>query len=385
MPRVRFGIYVAWLAFAVATGGKEGYPSKSASQCLEDAMKGRRFAKKVNTTMHLDFGDPALEMLNIISAHDAMTIRSLEYCVRTIVPEMFVDRSTVPSRNYTHGGSNLTFLTGVFQQVLPDIHKKVLASTVKPMQDESVHFWPVSIHDLGIRSVYVESFANIKPTLTKEERRAVRYAKYQKEQENTMVLGGPAKPFVEEEEEPEEEEEYAFDEQADENVRPYMRHSTATLYTMVLPLTDRSHFLGGEFYLASEKPGSGGYGAGDGGVGERNGEAEADEAEPEGYEEEDEAPGLVHDEPLHAHPKKKKKRATFPKYNARTAKIARYAPERGSVFLQRADYAHGMGTLHRGKRIALVIELWPFADSPAGTRRPLKSEALPLPPRHIEL
>jgi hypothetical protein len=338
--------------------------------------------KKTNSSLHLDFGDPALEIFNIISAHDTMMIKSLEYCVRSIAPEMFHDRLGLPARNLTHGGSNVTYLTGVFQHVLPDILEKIVASTIHPMNDESKHFWTAHIRSLGVRTVYVESFANVKPKMTKEERRAIRYAKYLEDKQRTVTLGGGETPaFVEDEdEEEEEEEEYEYDEQADENVRPFMKDSSISLYKAFVLLSDRSHFSGGEMYLAREKedpPSSSSRTASN-----SDGEDDADV-----YDEEDEDVGEIHDEREHlkgiVH--KKKKRSNIPRYNARTAKVARYTPEKGSVLLFRADYKHGMGTLHRGKRWCLVMEFWPYADAEMGKKRPTVSEARPLPRRWQDL
>jgi len=216
------GLWVLVVLLALSGGGlrcalsddTEEYPLRSVRQCVDDGMKGRRFKKKTaSSPLHLDFGDPALEIFNIVSAHDAMTIRTLERCVRSIVPEMYEDRLSLPSRNYTHGGSNVTFVTGVLQVLLSDVLSKIVASTAGPMKEESVHFWPVPVESLGLRCAYIETFANVKPKLTKEERRAIRYQRFLEQKSKTVLLGGPdERRFVEDDEEDAEEEEYVFDE-----------------------------------------------------------------------------------------------------------------------------------------------------------------------------
>lgn len=354
------------------------YPTKSIRQCVDDTMKGRRFMKKTNTTLHLDFGDPAIEMFNILSTHDIMMVRTLEHCVRTIIPEMFHDRISIPTRNFTHGGSNVTYLTGIFQQILPDLHIKIATSTIFPMSDSHItDYWIAPLRSLGIRSVYFEAFANIKPGLTKEQRRELRYAKYLEEKNKQVWLGKPSdEPFIEDESE-EEEMEYEFDEHADEHLEPYLQHDSDSVYKTIMLLSDRSHFSGGEMYLKreKEKPVE---------STDQSSSGPKSEDDEDAYEEELEDVGEVIDEKIHGIIPRKKK-ISFPKYNARTSKVARYTPEKGSVLLMRTDYSNGMGTLHRGKRLCLVIEYWPYADSALGSKILTIKEALPLPQRWSEL
>ena len=163
----------------VMSTASSAYPVKEVQSCLEDALRDRRFMRKTNKTLHLDYGDPAIEVFNILSAHNTMSIRALEQCVRNLMPEMFQDRSSVATRNYTHGGSNITYLTGIFQAALPEISNKLVDCTVEPMR-ESQHYWMAPVRTLGIRAVYLESFSNVRPRLSKEERRKLRYAKSRK-------------------------------------------------------------------------------------------------------------------------------------------------------------------------------------------------------------
>ena len=365
----------------VMSSASFAYPVKEVQSCLEDALRDRRFMRKTNKTLHLDYGDPAIEVFNILSAHNTMSIRALEQCVRNLMPEMFQDRSSVLTRNYTHGGSNITYLTGVFQATLPEISNKLVDCTAEPMR-ESQHYWMAPVQTLGVRAVYLESFANVRPKMSREERRKLRYAKYLEERNRTVWLGkpGPDVPFVEDEDE-EEEEEYEYDEHADENLSPYLDRDVDSLYKIVVLLSDRSHFSGGEIYVSRQKRGDSrgdDKSADNGGYGEGEGEGE------DAYEEEDEDVGQVADETIQG-VLTRKKRASFPKYNARTAKIARYTPEKGGVLLLRTDFDHGMGTLQRGKRHALVLEFWPYADAAPGATRPTLKEAQPLPQRWREL
>ena len=358
------------------------YPLKEIKDCVELAMQGRRFMKKTEKALHLDFGDPTIEMFNVLSTHDIKQIEALEFCVRHHAPEMFVDRQGLPHRNYTHGGSNITFLTGAFQQVLPDILEKIVACAQEPMLEaRDASFWFSPIRGLGVRSVQFLSFVNIKPKLTKEKRREIRYAKFLEAKNDVVWIGKPQPDiqFVEDEDIEDEAEEW-FDEHADENLVPYMSHEQNdqdSLYLTTVLLSDRYHFSGGEMYIKRDKVGKEEALAAAAAAAAASGD---DSEENDGYEDENEDVGEVIPETLVGILERKKKRL-FPVYNARTSTIGRYTPEKGSVLLMRGDYPRGMGALHRGKRLCLVVEFWPYADSVIGATRPTAKEALPLPQR----
>lgn len=341
--------------------------------------------RKTEKALHLDFGDPAIEMFNVLSSHDVKQVEALDFCVRSHAPEMFVDRQGLPLRNYTHGGSNITFLTGVFQKVLPEVLDKIVSSAHEPMlesKQDTGGFWFSPLRGLGVRSVQFLSFVNIKAKLTKEQRREIRYRKFLAEKDELVWIGKPRPDleFVEDEDEEEEEEEW-FDEHADENLAPYISNEQAdtdSLYLATVLLSDRYHFSGGEMYIKRERE--------EPAVedekkekGKVNGDGSGEDGD-DGYEDDNEDVGEVVAETLVGIAERKKVKS-FPVYNARTSKVGRYTPEKGSVLLMRGDYPRGMGALHRGKRLCLVIEFWPYADSHAGSTRPTAKEALPLPQR----
>lgn len=372
-------------------GQRHAYPLSEIQECVTAAMKGRRFMRKTEKALHLDFGDPAIEMFNVLSSHDVKQVEALDSCVRSHAPEMFVDRQGLPLRNFTHGGSNITFLTGAFQQVLPEILDKIISSAHQPMlegKQESAGYWFSPLRGLGVRSVQFLSFINIKAKLTKEQRREIRYAKFLAERDELVWIGKPRPDleFVEDENEEEEEEEW-FDEHADENLAPYINNEQAdtdSLYLATVLLSDRYHFSGGEMYIkrereepAAAKEKGEGEGGGEGGGAKQEGEGEEGD---DGYDDDNEDVGEVVAEKLVGIAERKKVKS-FPVYNARTSKVGRYTPEKGSVLLMRGDYPRGMGALHRGKRLCLVVEFWPYADSPAGSTRPTAKEAMPLPQR----
>lgn len=68
----------------------------------------------------------------------------------------------------------------------------------------------------------------------------------------------------------------------------------------------------------------------------------------------------------------------FPKFSAEATKISRFTPEAGSMLLGKGDHRRGLRPVLYGRRNALVIEFWAFADSPVGAKRPSLAEAQPL-------
>jgi len=107
----------------------------SVKQCVEDRIaSGKRYRRKNEEEMfHLDFGDAALEVFHAMSVNDLKQIEYLNTCTMQYDersysiegPPLFHDRSLLGSRNITHGGSNVTHLTGLFQAVLPEVEEKI--------------------------------------------------------------------------------------------------------------------------------------------------------------------------------------------------------------------------------------------------------------------
>ena len=66
-------------------------------------------------TCRADYGDAALELFHVLSLRDIKQVEYLEECARELDPRLWVDRSSLVGANMTHGGSNVTYLTGLFQ------------------------------------------------------------------------------------------------------------------------------------------------------------------------------------------------------------------------------------------------------------------------------
>jgi hypothetical protein len=83
---------------------------------------------------------------------------------------------------------------------------------------------------------------------------------------------------------------------------------------------------------------------------------------------------------------KKRKIPRIP-FDAMSTGIARYTPERGGGILMKSYHQHGTHTVTHGRRVALMIEFWPFQDATIGQKKPSIKEALPFikPPGGDEL
>ena len=87
--------------------------------------------------LSLDYGDPAIEVFHVLSLMDMKRIEYLQTCVSELEPELFADRMSAWDRNTTHGGANVTYLTGIFNQVLPDVHTKIIDAASKALKKYS--------------------------------------------------------------------------------------------------------------------------------------------------------------------------------------------------------------------------------------------------------
>jgi len=393
-----------------AASSEDGLSSLAAllpdlQECVKTLHGKKKYRKTTDESFHFDFGDAAMEVLNVLSIAEMRRIRYLEACTRRVMPSMFVNRIEQPDRNYTFGGSNVTYLTGVFQHLLPDIHTKIVSKAQEAARQGSKH-WDVPLDTLGVRSVQFLSFENVVRRLSDAERKRLRYLERKEASKNNAIHFPPPKEVkedddleagIEEQQQP-----YIFDDSADEHVLPFIRSDEDSVYLAMVLLSDRSHFHGGEVLIRKEKltpeqkksaaeaaaTDAAESGTAAAAAAALNGTAAAEDVTTSNEdvydEEEEEDLGFVGAfEPLD--PARKEAKPAGPKFNARTTAIARYTPERGSVLLMRSDYENGVHTIINGKRYLLQIEFWPFADAEIGQTRPSINQAKPLPSRWQEL
>lgn len=283
----------------------------------------------------------------------------MEECTRTLEgAALFVDRSTASSSRegheierkrladiqkaahphsmpspddvnpvvFEHGGSNITYLTGLMQQILPEVHSKILVAAQKAMSEsflansrskstKKVHGrnWEVNLQSLGVRSIQYASYYNRQEALKPSEKRRIRlemrkkiaerrdkqkeyerktygnelkkgqvhigvnlYSKAELEREESAVLKLQMAELKAQEDgvvlfNPHADDvdwaaiDYEYDPLADEHLKDYLRTDGATVYTIIILLNDRSQFHGGEVFIRKDKAGHHGFaGAGRG-------------------------------------------------------------------------------------------------------------------------
>lgn len=162
---------------------------------------------------------------------------------------------------------------------------------------------------------------------------------------------------------------------ADEFVRDFMQRDEHSVYTLNLLVNSRNKFQGGEVLVRKHPVRS-------------SGGNDDSYAEEDGYDEDEEeggGEGGAHsaDKPRDVPPAPPKRKVA--KFDMLTTTIARYTPEKGGGVLILSNHEHGLHSLARGRRDSLVVEFWPYADAPPGSKRPSIRDARPLPRRDAEL
>lgn len=353
---------------------------------------GLNYKRKPDEDMfHLDYGDPAIEVLHVLSVMDMKMIEYLENCVRELEPELFVDRSSVGDRNFTYGGANVTYLTGLFHEVLPDVHARIVDAASNAMikysnlskKVKKASYWDLSLSNLGIRSVEYTSFEHKQSKMTLAERKKWRERAREdfRNGKVTVTLGGDSivdeSELTEDGEVMEEDAEiipYKYDPQADEHLGNYLHYDKKGRYSFHINLSDRAHFHGGDVMIrktltAPPQEEGGNYHPEFHSVHESR-EDVSDEYDDEESMDIGEIVGVEKLSLPEKKPFKTKKEAPGPKYHVMDSEIGRYTPERGSVIVLRDDFENGMQPLINGRRHGLIIEFWRYKDSPVGETRP---------------
>lgn len=376
---------------------------EESKKCVETKeISGRKYKRRVDEgPLSLDYGDPAIEVFHVLSLMDMKRIEYLQTCVSELEPELFADRMSAWDRNTTHGGANVTYLTGIFNQVLPDVHTKIIDAASKALKkysslnkrSDKPSYWDLPFSNLGIRSIQYTSFEHKQNRMSAEEKRRwrERARKDMREGADFVTFGGY--PVADEEELSEDGEllhednieviPYEYDPQADEHLEEYLHSDKKGRYSLHINLSDRAHFHGGEMMVrkrlttkqkeqSRESLDERDYTYDPNFHGILEGQDDYDD---EYDEEEDLDVGEVIGVekltlPKKSTKKKKKKEAPGPKYNVLKSEIGRYTPERGSVIILRDDFENGMQPLVNGRRHGLRIEFWGYRDAAVGETRP---------------
>jgi hypothetical protein len=384
---------------------------EESKRCVRAKVEsGKKYKRTTDgDSFDLNFGDPLIEVFHALSIMDMRTIDYLEQCVKNLEPDLFLDRTGLWNRNLTHGGANVTYLTGIFQQVLPDVHQKILDNAEAAMMRSSAidkkrisssvtaagvkrpPLWDVNFKYLGIRSVQYTSFEYRQSRMSEEEKKLRRdkaRADVASGKKEKLTIGGYT--IADEDELMENGEEeydiipYRYDPEADEHLSDYLRDDKKGRYTLHINLSDRAHFHGGEVMIRKKKVvGSAEAVSEDDDEHDPNFHVKEEMLESEEYDDEEaldlgDIIGIerVNIPRKHEGGRKKPKHAPGPRFHARHTEIGRYTPERGSILVMRDDYQHGMQPIINGRRHGLVIEFWGYADSLVGEKRPIRGVPL---------
>jgi hypothetical protein len=282
--------------------------------------------------------------------------------------------------SFHDGGSNVTYLTGIFQQLLPDVERSIRTIAQKAIAQAD---WSGDMSQLGIRSVQHLSF--YKPGL-KAHRQEKKLQQLQKEESQPAFVIHPSHESVTDRAKKAEiQKRMQVDPDADEVVSGYLQQWEpvgAVAFSAVISLSDRSQFAGGEVLVSrvsrqrtTIRPGA-----------QRDQKRSSDAGEEESEEllEDDEEV----DEDVYSDVEQERRRVAeeeqadpgvpqYPRFSAEATTISRYTPELGSMLLGLGEYSRGLRPLLFGRRNALVLEFWAYEDAPAGTKRPGLQEAKP--------
>ena len=337
-------------------------PVKSLQECVGERESNyqRKLKRKLDDVFVLDYGDPAIEVFNILSNYDLKRIEFLASCIQNTVPKLFEDKTNVHGAHLVHAGSNVTYMTGILQVVYPDIMEKVINRVDKGLLDESE--WKPYLGELGVRTIQFLEYTHERAMPNQTEIDLLNLDRWEKSK--IITLGGGPDPIPEDE--------LPDDLLADEFVVDYIDDDQDSTYTLHTLVNDRNQFFGGTILVKKYDK-------------KTQDDNSIDTEDEDMYDDEyelqlDKDPnGFLWRMTNVTKPKPR------PKFNALTTKVARYTPERGSFVVIRAGNPHGAHTVTRGRRLGLMIELWPYADAPIGSTRLKIEEATPLPRRKNEL
>jgi hypothetical protein len=225
---------------------------------------------------------------------------------------------------------NVTYMSGIFQNLLPDIMTKLLAAA--SLGVEGADWKTPHAKTLGIRTVQYSAV----DTALKMKNKA-QLAKERSERVHVFSIGDAPKKVVDD----------IVDTDADEHVERYMRREPDSVYTMMVHLSSRSEYFGGVVLIGKD-------------------EKDEDWIREHVEEEEEEEDGIFEDYDLTELVTEEEKYIK-PEFDAFHTKIQRYTPEQGSTLLIRSESSHGVHKVTRGRLDTLILEFWAYADAPIGT------------------
>jgi len=344
--------------------------------CFKNGLQPQK-KSKTKESFEMHFGDPAVEVWNVFSGHDIHRMYLVEECVRKHVKNSFVDmnQTSIDDHYRQHGGSNVTYLTGYFQALVPDLVKKTYEAANRGIQ---IAEFPHRIYDYGIRNI---EFLNYKAKLRMKTMDEIEDEYKKKEIKKAGLVVTPYQQRKIEIEDRKKQ----YDPEADENVVTYMSSDKHTVYTVFIMLSSRNNFSGGEILVRKHLS--------------HNSHEEEDINDNDEYGHEfipDEEWENENDEFVDTDDEMKEElqkleesvkndpSANEPQYDPLLSKISRHTPDKGNILVVRSEYEHGTHVIRRGRRVVLSIEFWPYADAEIGQFRPHVDEAKPFVPLNDE-
>lgn len=323
--------------------------------CLKRRLEGKRYRGTTESPFFLNYGQSGVEVFNVLSNKQIKEIEFLAECVRAAYPPFFLLRlvplslSVIPAHehlihhlssvfsakgsehHYLYGGSNVTHLTGIVQQALPDLHLHLLRSFSAALRHAD---WAEHSPAYGIRSIYLATSTAL--PLSEQPRQVVR------EEAFVVYPHGDKEQLEREKQEAlRQKREAEFS-----RLRPFLNFHEASIYTLVLPLNSRNQFIGGDVLVQLGKLSLQQTSVEEHDV--YDDEERADTTESVG------AVGLIHGGRLKG---------------AAGEEVELLTPERGSMLVLPPGRPLGLDEIQYGQRSVLVIELWKYKDAPVGNNR----------------
>lgn len=344
--------------------------------CFKNGLQQQK-KSKTKESFEMHFGDPAVEVWNVFTGHDIHRMYLVEECVRKHIKDSFVNmnETEIDDHYRQHGGSNVTYLTGYFQALVPDLIKKTYEAANRGI---NVAEFPHRIYDYGIRSI---EFLNYKAKLRMKTLEEIE-EEYKKRE--IKKAGLVVTPYQQKKMEIEEKKKQ-YDPEADENVVTYMSSDKHTTYTVFVMLSSRNNYSGGEIlvrkHLSSDHEDEDNMDNDEYGhefipddEWEENENDEFSDNDDEMKEELEKLEEDIKNDPS----------SNEPQYDPLMSKISRHTPDKGNILVVRSEYEHGTHVIRRGRRVVLAIEFWPYADAEIGQRRPHVDVAKPFVPLNDE-
>eukprot|EP01039_Chlorochromonas_danica_P009778 gene9778-10813_t len=300
--------------------------------CLKRRLEGKRYRGAVESPFFLNYGESGVEAFNILSNKQIKEIEFLAECVQAAYPPFFLLSAKGSEHHYLYGGSNITHLTGIVQEALPDLRVHLLRSFSAALRHAD---WAEHSPAFGIRSIFLATSTAL--PLSEQPRQVV-----QKEAFVVYPHGNKEQLEREQREALQQKREAEFS-----RLRPFLNYHEASVYTLLLPLSSRNQFIGGDVLVQLGKLSS----------------QQTSVEEHDVYDDEERADattesistlGLVHGGRLKG---------------AVGEEVELLTPERGSMLVLPPGRPFGLDEVQYGQRSILVVELWRYKDAPVGNNR----------------